>query len=70
MAFKATFSKLIDYVGKVSLEHISSQTRKKAVQDFCERMEKEVRPPPLDRSLCLVTLTLLQNPLIKKAEIK
>jgi hypothetical protein len=42
MAFRGTSSKLIEYVGKVSLEHITDQTYMRNVRAFCEKMEKEV----------------------------
>jgi hypothetical protein len=46
MAFRGTSSKLIEYVGKVSLEHIADPTYMRSVQAFCEKMEKEVSISP------------------------
>ena len=46
MAFRGTSNKLIEYVGKVSLEHIADPTYMRNVHAFCEKMEKEVSKSP------------------------
>jgi hypothetical protein len=46
MAFRGTSSKLIEYVGKVSLEHITDQTYMRNVRAFCEKIEREVSISP------------------------
>jgi hypothetical protein len=46
MAFRGTSSKLIEYVGKVSLEHITDQNYLRNVRAFCEKMEKDASISP------------------------